>query len=150
MEIRKAKSEDAEALSRIAFAAKSYWKYPERWLALWKESLTITGQFIVENEVYTMTEKDQIVGFYALTIDGAVGQLEHLWVSPEFIGSGIGKKLFAHALEKAVSYNAKILNIDSDPNAEEFYVKMGAKRVGNIVTEIEGNERILPLMQILL
>ncbi|MDQ3634639.1 MAG: GNAT family N-acetyltransferase, partial [Acidobacteriota bacterium] len=70
--------------------------------------------------------------------------------TPANIGSGIGRKLFAHALEKSASLNAKKLNIKSDPNAEGFYKKMGAKRIGDVVSEIEGNERILPLMQLIL
>lgn len=150
MEIRKAKSEDAEKLSQIAFAAKSYWKYPESWLLLWKEFLTISPGFISVNEVYAMAEKDEIVGFYALILHGEIGKLEHLWISPEFIGTGIGKKLFAHALEKSASSKVKLLNIDADPNAEGFYLKMGAKKIGEIVSQIEGNKRILPLLQIVL
>ena len=150
MKIREAKHEDAEKLSQIAFAAKSYWKYPERWLELWKDALTITPETILENEVFVMSEKGEIVGFYELIINKNSAELEHLWINPENIGFGIGRKLFVHALEKAVSLNAKKLNIESDPNAEGFYKKMGAKRVGNAVSEIEGNERILPLMQIVL
>ena len=150
MEIRKAKPEDAEKLSQIAFAAKSYWKYPEKWLNSWKDDLTITPEIIVENEVFVMTEKSKIIGFYELKIDKTMAALEHLWINPANIGSGIGRKLFVHALEKAVSLNVEILNIVSDPNAEGFYEKMGAKRIGDVVSEVEGNERILPLMQLIL
>lgn len=150
MRIRKAIPEDAEKLSHIALTAKAYWKYPESWLFLWKDVLTIMPEFISENEVYTMTEKGEIVGFYALSVGGDMAKLEHLWISPENIGSGIGRKLFAHALEKSILLKAKKMEIESDPNAEVFYKKMGAKRIGNIVAEIEGQERILPLMQIVL
>ncbi len=148
MKIRRAKPEDAEKLSEIAFAAKSYWKYPEKWLELWKDDLTITLQNIAENEVYEMTENDEIVGFYVLIIKDNSAQLEHLWIKPENIGAGIGRKLFAHALKKAVSLRAEKIYIASDPHAEGFYKKMGAKRIGNFKTEVDGNERFLPLMEI--
>lgn len=148
MKIRKAVLEDAENLSRIAFAAKSYWKYPEKWLELWKDDLTITPEVIAENEVYAMTENNEIVGFYVLIIKENSAQLEHLWIKPENIGAGIGRKLFVHALKKAVSLNAENICIASDPHAEGFYEKMGAKRIGNFKTEVEGNERILPIMGI--
>ena len=150
MEIRKAKPEDTDKLSQIAFAAKAHWKYPEKWLELWKDALTVTPEVILENEVFAMSKENEIIGFYELKIDEKMAALEHFWINPEYIGSGIGRKLFAHALEKAVSLNVEILNIVSDPNAEGFYKKMGAKRIGDIVTEVEGRERILPLMQIVL
>jgi len=148
MKIQKANPDDAEKLTQIAMAAKRHWNYPERWMLLWKDALTITPEFIVENEVYALTEKGEIIGFYALAAHDDAAKLEHLWVNPQNIDSGIGRKLFAHALERASSLNVKMMTIDSDPNAEAFYKKMGAQRVGDIVTEIEGSERILPLMRI--
>ena len=150
MEIRRAKPEDAEKLSHIASASKAHWKYPETWLELWKDALTVTPEIILENEVFAITDNDEIVGFYELVVKENSAELEHLWINPESIGFGIGRLLFVHALEKAVSLGAKKLNIKSDPNAEGFYKKMGAKRIGNDISEIEGNERILPLMQIVL
>lgn len=112
--------------------------------------MRVTPEIILENEVFVMSEKDEIVGFYELKIDEDLAELEHLWINTANIGFGIGKKLFAHALEKAGSLNAKTLNIKSDPNAEGFYNKMGAKRIGDEVSEIKRNKRILPLMQIVL
>jgi GNAT superfamily N-acetyltransferase len=74
--------------------------------------------------------------------------LEHLWVSPEHIGTGVGRKLFAHAVDKAISLNAKSIDIESDPNAEEFYKRMGAKRIGENVTQVEETKRILPRLRV--
>ena len=45
-EIRRASPGDAEVLTRIAFAAKRYWGYPERWIEHWSESLTVTPEFV--------------------------------------------------------------------------------------------------------
>lgn len=148
MKIRKAKIKDAEILSDIAFSAKSYWKYPESWLKIWKDALTITPEFIESNKVYLAESDEKVVGFYALVLDGEKAQLEHLWVSPENIGGGIGKKMLAEAIEKAKSFGIKIIEIESDPNAEGFYQKQGAVKIGESKSEIEGQERILPLMRI--
>ena len=38
------------------------------------------------------------------------------------------------------------MTIESDPNAEGFYLKMGATRAGENVYELEGKERALPVM----
>ena len=85
-------------------------------------------------------------GFYALVGRDREVELEHLWVSPEHIGTGIGRALFDHAVSKAASLNAEAVRIEADPNAEGFYRRMGARRVGENVYEIEGHKRELPLM----
>jgi hypothetical protein len=38
--------------------------------------------------------------------------------------------------------------IESDPNAEGFYLRMGARRIGENVYEIEGRKRKLPLLTV--
>ena len=148
MNIRRATPEDAEVLTRIAFAAKRYWGYPERWIEHWRESLTITPEFVGNNEVYAAVSDGEPFGFYALTGTGRKLELAHLWVSPAWIGSGAGRFLFEHAMEKANSRGASVLQIEADPNAEGFYLRMGAKRIRENVYEIEGHRRVLPLMAV--
>jgi GNAT superfamily N-acetyltransferase len=145
-EVRRALPGDAEALTRIAFAAKRYWGYPERWLEGWRETLTVTPEFVSDNEVYAAVSDGELFGFYALAGTGHELELEHLWVSPTWIGSGAGRLLFEHAMNKAALRGAKHVEIESDPNAEGFYLRMGARRAGENVYEIEGQRRVLPRM----
>jgi GNAT superfamily N-acetyltransferase len=146
VEIRRAAPEDAEALSRIAFAAKRYWGYPEFWIRHWRESLTITPNFIRNNGVYAAVSGGEPIAFYALMWKGRRVELEHLWVSPGWIGKGIGRVLFEHAVREAASGGADAVEIEADPNAEGFYRRMGARRIGENRYEIDGHERVLPLM----
>ncbi len=146
VDIRRALPGDAVALTRIAFAAKRHWGYPEAWIRQWKESLTITPEFIQDSEVYSAVVGEETVAFYALTGTGQRRDLEHLWVSPAWIGSGVGRLLFEHATRTATSLGANTLEIEADPNAEGFYLRMGARRIGENVYEMDGQERVLPLM----
>lgn len=139
---------DAGALTRIALTAKKHWGYPERWIQHWTESLTITPEFVRDNEVHAAVEDGSTVGFYALVGEGRILELEHLWVSPEYIGKGVGRALFGHALGRAAALGAKTVEIEADPNAEGFYSRMGAGRVGENIYEIEGQRRVLPLMAV--
>jgi len=139
---------DAEVLTRIAFAAKRYWGYPERWIEGWRESLTITPEFVRDNEVYAAISGGEPFGFYALAGTGCELELEHLWVSPAWIGSGAGRLLFEHAMDRAVSRGANLVEIEADPNAEGFYLRMDARRVGENVYDIEGHRRVLPLLKV--
>jgi hypothetical protein len=38
------------------------------------------------------------------------------------------------------------LSVEADPNAEGFYRRMGARRVGEINYPIDGQKRTLPLL----
>ena len=148
LEILRSRPGDAEALTAISFAAKRHWGYPESWIEQWRESLTITPEFVRRNEVYAAIIEGEVVGFYALVGEGREVELEHLWVLPEFIGTGIGRALFHHALRRAAFVGAEALVIESDPNAEGFYRRMGARRTGEISYPIDGQERTLPLLAV--
>jgi GNAT superfamily N-acetyltransferase len=146
--IIRARPEQAERLSQIAYAAKSYWGYPSQWIELWHNQLTITRQFILHNEVYAAVDDDEtVLGFYALAGSGERVVLEHLWVQPRSLHAGVGRKLFEHAVALATQLGAQRIEIESDPNAEGFYQKMGAETVGEVTYELEGLPRSLPLMQ---
>jgi GNAT superfamily N-acetyltransferase len=144
--IRRATLEQHKRLTQITYAAKKHWGYPERWMEIWKDALTITPDFITDNEVYAAMVESEVAGFYALIAAEGKMLLEHMWVDPAYIGTGIGKQLFNHAMEVATSLNASVIEIESDPNAEGFYKRMGARRIGEIESEIEGMPRILPLL----
>jgi GNAT superfamily N-acetyltransferase len=148
MEIVRARTDDAEALSRVSFAAKRHWGYPESWIERWQESLTITPEFIDHNEVYAAVVGEGVIGFYALSGEGREMELEHLWVMPEYIGTGVGRALFDHAVSRAAASGAEVLGIESDPNAEGFYLRMGARRVGEVSYAMDGQRRALPLLAV--
>lgn len=148
MNIRQATSQEAPELTRIAHEAKRHWGYPEHWLQRWDADLTITPEFIAANHVYVAEDGDRLSGFYALTIQDRKAELEHMWVAPEAIGTGVGKELFLAAMQKAAELRVKSVEISSDPNAEGFYKKMGAYRVGESTSELDGEPRILPRLSI--
>jgi GNAT superfamily N-acetyltransferase len=146
MEIVRAKPEDADALTEIAFAAKRHWNYPESWIQTWREILTMHPEFISANVAYFAMEDNRAVGFYVLTTESDGIHLDHLWITPVAMGRGIGRALFEHAAEQAKQLRFQAVKIEADPNAEGFYQRMGARRVGTNVTEIEGERRELPLL----
>ena len=146
--IRQAEQSESEALTEIAFAAKRHWGYPESWLEAWREELTITPEFIARHEVFVAAEHDKPIGFYALVASTGTTELDHLWVLPERIGKGIGRQLLAHALDRAAALNIATVEIVSDPNAEAFYLKAGARKIGEVISTIEGQQRRLPRLAI--
>jgi len=146
--IRNASPEDAATLTTIALDAKRYWGYPEHWIKHWESDLTITSEFIRDNHVYVAEENGEIRGFYALCVTGDKAELEHMWVTPAAIGTGIGKDLFLDAMERAAKVNVDAVEISSDPNAAGFYKRMGATQIGEVDASVEGQPRKIPRLKI--
>jgi GNAT superfamily N-acetyltransferase len=74
-------------------------------------------------------------------------RLDHLWIVPQAMHRGIGRQLFEHAVEEATRLGYSCIKIEADPNAEGFYKRMGAVRVGTRLSEVWGQRRELPLME---
>ncbi|GMV34320.1 MAG: hypothetical protein AMXMBFR60_21490 [Chloroflexota bacterium] len=39
------------------------------------------------------------------------------------------------------------MKIEADPNAESFYIRMGARRIGEHRSDVDGAPRILPALE---
>ncbi len=147
MQLCRARPEDAATLTEIAHAGKRHWGYPEKWIAAWRDILTMKPEFLAANIAYSAVEDGRAIGFYVLTTESDGLHLDHLWVLPSAMGRGVGRALFEHAIEQAKDRGFDSIKIEADPNAEGFYKRMGAARVGTSVSEIEGERRELPLME---
>jgi len=150
LSIRRALTEDAAILSQIAFAAKAHWGYPERWLAIWKPELTFSPDYFEKNESWVAEVEETPIAFSTLQEKEGNAWLENLWVSPEFIGQGVGKRLFLQALEESRQRSYRTLRLEADPHALGFYEKMGMHKIGERYSEMEGQPRILPIMEMAL
>lgn len=135
--IRHALPTEAETLTQISFASKRFWNYPESYFLTWKEELTITPEYIVKNQVLVAERSGNLLGYYSLVDidqDYQSGNLfipkghwlEHLFVLPEAMGQGIGRRLTQHAIDHCIGMGWDSLFILADPNARGFYDKMGA------------------------
>ena len=146
--IRPAAADEAPVLTNIALDAKRHWGYPEHWIKHWESDLTISSDFIRDNHVYVAEDDGEIRGFYALCVAGHKAELEHMWVTPAHIGTGIGKELFLDAMERAAKLDISSVEISSDPNAAGFYKWMGARQIGETDSVVDGQTRKLPRLKI--
>ena len=99
--IRKADPAERETLSEFARAAKRHWGYPAAWMALWEDELAFAPDGFDEWQVWCASVGGEVVGVASLGRDGDEAELENLWVLPDFIGRGVGKALFRHAVRLA-------------------------------------------------
>lgn len=98
---------------------------------------------------YTVAEKQgKIVGFCALErLSPDEFELEALFVNPDHIGTGIGRKLMTHAKTLAHALGGCSISIGADSNAEQFYRAAGGVLTGKHESQsIPG--RFLPTLRI--
>jgi N-acetylglutamate synthase-like GNAT family acetyltransferase len=96
--------------------------------------------------MYVAINKEEIVGCCAIAFSESPVELEHMWIKPEHMGNGVARALFMYVKERATRLDIPALEICSDPNAEGFYRRMGATRIGEVRSEIDGQPRVLPRM----
>ena len=144
--IRPATPGEAGALTGIALSSKASWGYPEEYLRLWKDELTITDAYVRTHVVCCAERSGTVVGFYSLAEVAEGLELDFLYVSPDYMGQGIGRALLEHATAEARERGSESLRIVSDPHAEGFYTKHGALRVGMVPSKPEGRE--IPVLQL--
>jgi len=64
--IRKAGMQDAGALTKLSFDSKGYWGYPESYLKIWSDELTILPEYIKNNDLHVYTIEGEILGYYSI------------------------------------------------------------------------------------
>ncbi|PGO32693.1 GNAT family N-acetyltransferase [Bacillus cereus] len=144
MKLRKALLSEANELSVFALYSKATWNYSEEFILACKEDLTITEEYIKSNFVYVLENDNTRIGFFSFLRDD--NALDFLYMHPIYKGKGYGKILWEFVIEQANELGIKSFTIDSDPNAKEFYLKMGAKLIGEIPSTVF-KDRLLPLLK---
>jgi N-acetylglutamate synthase-like GNAT family acetyltransferase len=144
--IDKATIEDSELLTDISLSSKAYWGYSKELIESWRNDLTVTSKMIEKTMIYKFIQNNKIAGFYILNPPEEKSiELEMLFVLPEFIGKGIGKKLLLDAFEKARILNTNTISLFADPNAVDFYKSQGFIIIDKKESSIPN--RFLPIMQ---
>ncbi len=147
MRIEKATVKDAKELTELTIRSKSYWNYGVQQIEEWKNDLTITAGYILEKEVYKLFDKNQIIGYYSFFLEqnNTDIKLDNLFVAPNFIGKGIGKKLMIDFFRRILMIKFNRVLLDADPNAENFYSHLGFNVIGKLESSIAN--RHLPIME---
>src|SRR5689334_14379243 len=137
--IRPASPTDLPSLASIALAAKASWGYSRSQLEAWRAGLSPSAESLAANPTFVCEVAGEAVGFYQLILKGGTADLDHLWVRPDHMRQGIGRRLFLDALRYARDQGVHTLRIDSDPHAEQFYLACGAVRAGFTAAPIDGD-----------
>ena len=145
--IRRALAQEAELLTAIALKSKAHWGYDAAFMESCREEMSVSPEDIRTQTVGVALARSEIAGFYSLEPDGTDGgELHKLFVEPDFIGHGIGRRLFKDMLDHAKEAGFQAIFLDSDPYALGFYKRMGCAVIGEAPSgSIPG--RMLPRMR---
>ena len=145
----------APELAALGTRSKGAWDYDEGFMtrfgaqmATWLPEF-VGGMRDDGGRVLLVAEDDgTTVGFAIVeqTDPAKPAWLEDLWIEPHRMRGGIGSQLLRAALEAARAAGRGALEFESDPNAEGFYLRMGARKIGEQVSDFQAG-RILPVMR---
>jgi GNAT superfamily N-acetyltransferase len=147
IEIQDSRERDAAALTEIRIRSKGHWGYSPETLEAWRPAMQITGEYIRANVVRSIFVDGTLAGFYAIK-PGLPPELDHLWLAPEVIGRGVGRAALLDCVQGALARGIGSLRIISDADAEGFYLRHGAQRVGEFFSPVQG--RMLPVLELVL
>ena len=144
--IRKARPNEAGAVSRLVRRSKAYWGYDADFMERCNEELTISAEDISDHAAYVVEDcGGNVVGFTRMVpLELREAEIDYLFVEPAAIGKGHGRMMVEHVLQIARTQGINTVKIVGDPHAEAFYLAIGARRVGETSsTSIRG--RMLPV-----
>jgi len=143
---RRAAPEDAGQLSALALRSKAHWGYDADFMAACAGELTLARDEVVTSRTLVAELNGLLAGFITIVGEPPAGEIGALFVEPARMRSGIGERLLRQALSVAILEGFEMITVDSDPNAESFYVRMGAQRAGSAASgSIAG--RMLPRLK---
>jgi ribosomal protein S18 acetylase RimI-like enzyme len=149
MKIKEASINDNEILTEITKKSKAYWGYSAEQILKWNNNLTISRDYIENNSVFKLVNNTEIVGYYSYLIKEEKNViLDNLFILPEYIGKGFGKHLMIDFLNRMKNEKFEKITLNSEPNAENFYLKIGFKKIGELETSIKN--RFMPIMEMTL
>jgi putative acetyltransferase len=111
-------------------------KFRDQIITVWEKSVRATHKFVKSDDieyfkriveridfnlfsVHCLIDNDEVIGFVGVADEA----IEMLFLDPDFIGHGLGKRLMLFALERL---NANRVDVnEQNLNAVNFYTKLG-------------------------
>jgi hypothetical protein len=112
-------------------------------------TLRITPRSIVEQPTCVAESDGKVTGFCALKISGTRFDLRIISIRPEDWEHGFSDMLMEWALQYVADHGGTELLIDVMPEVENYYLTLGAERIGSVPAPIVGYpDRVRPQLKL--
>lgn len=140
-QIRRAKRDDAQAISRIVIAAlreSNSQDYPAEVIAQVEQSFspTAVSALLDSRVVFVAFNQSELLG--TASLDGEV--VRTVFVAPIHYGAGIGRQLMRAIHTAAIKAGITALRVPSSITAQGFYARLGYRKLRD---EFHGAERTI-------
>jgi len=150
IQIRAARSTDADVLSALSIRSKHSNGYDAAFMAACQDELSVSAADINDGDFWVAEAGGALCGCACLSIDaddGKLGKVHTFFIDPGWQRRGVGRALWRKLVERAKAYRLESLHLDSDPHAVAFYERLGFRVAGEAASgSIPG--RRLPRMEI--
>lgn len=143
---KKIEDVDLNCINDFMYFSKKYWGYTEDFMTKFMNLFQFTDEQLKSMDVYFMCLKEDMIGMYGFKVEDEKLYLDMLFLHPNYIGQGLGNKLWEQVIVTANNYPQEEFEFDADPNAEGFYLKKGCLKVRVKESPIEKN-RLIPILK---
>jgi len=133
MHIERSTEEEIPLINSIIESSKRYWDYSESYLQAAIPLIQIDASWLQERLGYSIFDSKELIGFLGVEEEHGSWTLEHLWVSPNRIRSGVGRMAIDFIMKEAKMFDVAMIYLLPDPPAEGFYLRQGARLTGKVV-----------------
>jgi len=151
--LRRATTNDTAAITALALRAKQSNGYDDVFMAACVDELTVYADDVEKGEFWlaesTDTDDTILCGSASLIVSPDIharkGEISGFYIAPEWQRQGVGRLLWQKLRQRAMALGLSQIELDSDPNATEFYTRLGFSITGERPSgSIPG--RVLPHM----
>lgn len=129
--ITNATENDIEAINQLLRISKAHWGYDEEFLDRFMENFSINVERLKKTTTRLFYVDDKLAGLFGFIInEDDLLELDNFFLHPDYLGKGFGYKLWHACCDTAKELGKNEFIIWSDPNAENFYLKMGCEKIG--------------------
>jgi len=128
--IRQPTVQELPDLGELCMRSKAVWGYDSKFMEASRAELSLEPRDLLLTQIAVAEQQNRTVGVVQLKMIGNEADLLKLFVDPAFLRSGVGKALFSWAAGTAKEMGASRLTIEADPEAAEFYRRLGARDIG--------------------
>ena len=128
LRVRRAEARESDALTALVLASDAYGGTYASGLVGYQ----VTAEYIERHRVFVAVDAvdGDLLGVYGLVLDPP--ELDLLFVANGVQRRGVGRTLVEHMITQARGAGVQTVRVVSHPDAESFYRRMGARRVGTV------------------